>query len=188
MPDQFIGQIVMGGFAFAPRGFAACDGQVLPINQNQALFALLQTYYGGNGSSTFALPDLRGRTPVGYAPSRDLSWQPPLQPIGAQGGLEAVSLLGSQIPAHGHTAMGSSQVATSKLPGAAGAFAATVATPPAPPAGTPLPYGPDTPANLVGLSGATLAISGQSRPHSNLQPLNVLNFVVALNGVWPSRP
>lgn len=102
MSEFFIGQVMLTGFAFAPKYFAQCNGQLLPVNQNQALFSLLGPRFGGDGRTTFALPDLRGRTPIGYAPSVDANWQPPVTPIGQAGGAEAVTLVPADLPAHSH--------------------------------------------------------------------------------------
>src|SRR5579859_6633653 len=102
MSDYFLGQIMLTGFGFAPRGFALCNGQLMSISQNTALFSLLGTFYGGNGTTTFGLPDLRGRTPVGYGTSVDGGWQPSPYNIGQPFGTEAVTLLQSQMPAHNH--------------------------------------------------------------------------------------
>src|SRR5688572_32920819 len=98
MTEIFLGQILPAAFSFAPRYFAQCNGQLLPISQNQALFSLLGTQYGGNGQTNFALPDLRSRTPIGYASSVDSSWQPPAVQIGELGGSENVTLLNSNLP------------------------------------------------------------------------------------------
>jgi len=103
MSEFFIGQIMMAGFNFAPKFWALSNGQLLPINQNQALFSLLGTQYGGNGTTNFALPDLRSRTPIGYASSVDPSWQPPSVQIGQAAGVENVTLLSTNLPAHAHT-------------------------------------------------------------------------------------
>ena len=179
MSDYFIGQVVVAGYDFVPRNQAACNGAALPINQNQALFALLGTYYGGDGVRTFKLPDLRGRVPTGYAPSRDPSWQPTPEPIGAFGGLEGVTLNTGQMAIHNHMAQGTTQTAGSKAPNTKSLFAAT---------GQPdlNPYGPDS-GNLTGLAAPTLGNTGGGVAHPNLQPLTTLNFNIALNGIWPSR-
>ena len=102
MPDVFLGQVMMTGFAFAPAGFAACNGAVISIGQNQALFSLLGTRFGGDGQSTFALPDLRSRTPAGFGRSVDPEWQPVPYDLGQSGGVEAVTLLAVEMPAHSH--------------------------------------------------------------------------------------
>jgi microcystin-dependent protein len=177
--EYFIGQLVVAGYDFVPRGQAACNGATLPINQYQALFALLGTYYGGNGSSNFKLPDLRGRIPVGYAASRDPSWQPPLEPIGATGGVESVTLTTGQMGMHSHVPQGSSQTAALRAPNTKSVFAGTGQA-------TLNPYGPDS-GTLVGLAAPTLGNAGQGAAHPNVQPLSTLNFNIALSGIWPSR-
>ncbi|WP_148615378.1 phage tail protein [Nocardioides rubriscoriae] len=166
--DPFIGTVGIAGFNFAPRGWATCDGQLLPISQNTALFSLLGTQYGGNGTSTFALPDLRGRVPLNAGQG------PGLTPyvVGETDGAEAVTLLTAQIPAHTHqqTAYG---LADSPTP--AGAVLA-----PAPSRA----FRPDGGT----FSFATLAPTGGGKPHENRQPYTVLNYCIALQGVYPSFP
>ncbi|MDN2670832.1 tail fiber protein [Janthinobacterium sp. SUN026] len=176
MSDVFVGQIMMAGFAFAPRGFAACNGQLLPVQQNAALFALLGTQFGGNGQSTFGLPDLRGRTPFGSGASVDGSWQPSPLTQGTPAGSEAVTLLVSQLPAHNHAASALTTAGTLKNPAGAlyagsGAESIYVAA-----------TGPQ-----VALAQQTLATTGGNGPHNNLQPFRVINFNIALSGVYPSR-
>ncbi|MDN2708994.1 tail fiber protein [Janthinobacterium sp. SUN118] len=176
MSDVFVGQIMMAGFAFAPRGFAACNGQLLPVQQNAALFALLGTQFGGNGQSTFGLPDLRGRTPFGSGASVDGSWQPTPLTQGTPGGSEAVTLLASQMPAHNHAASALTTAGTLKNPAGAlyagsGAESIYVAA-----------TGPQ-----VALAQQTLATAGGNGPHINMQPFRVINFNIALSGVYPSR-
>lgn len=175
MADVYLGQIMMSGFGFAPRGFAACNGQLLPIAQNQALFSLLGTYYGGNGTTTFALPNLQGTTPVGAGNSADGSWQPSAYPIGTRAGAEAITLTLSQIPPHTHalnasTAPGTTKNPTNTLYGGSGAEAI---------------YGTAGP--QVPLNNQTLAQTGGNLAHNNMQPFQVLNFNIALSGVYPSR-
>lgn len=181
MSDFFIGQIMMAGFNFAPKNWAQCNGQLLPINQNQALFSLLGTQYGGNGTTNFALPDLRSRTPIGYASSVDPSWQPPSVQIGQSGGVENVTLLSTNVPAHGHamnatTANGNSRNAGGRL------YATSTSTGSAPPSVYAASTGP-----LVPLNAQTVAPAGGNQPHPNLQPYSVINFCIALQGIFPSR-
>lgn len=175
MSEYFIGQVLMAGFNFAPRNFALCNGQLLAINQNQALFSLLGTQYGGNGTTNFALPDLRGRTPIGFASSVDPSWQPPSVSIGQTGGAENVTLLTSDLPAHTHSANGTTANGTVRSPRSA-VYASTP---------TAL-HGPSN-GPLVPLNSATLAQAGGTQPHSNLQPYMTINFCIALAGIFPSR-
>jgi microcystin-dependent protein len=175
MADVYLGQIMMSGFNFAPRGFAACNGQLLPIAQNQALFALLGTAYGGNGTTTFALPNLQGSTPVGAGNSADGSWQPSPYPIGMHAGVEAITLTLTQIPAHTHALNASTTPGTTKNPtntlyGGSGAEAI---------------YGTAGP--QVTLNSQTLAQTGGNQAHNNMQPFQVLNFNIALSGIFPSR-
>jgi microcystin-dependent protein len=173
MSEFFIGQMMMTGFNFAPRFFAQCNGQLLPINQNQALFSLLGTQFGGNGTTNFALPDLRGRTALGYASSVDPSWQPPAVQIGQAAGSENVTLLPSNIPSHTHTLAGSSVRAASPDPTgrtfavrrSGSGFSAT--------------------GNAAASSAAVPAAGAQ--PHPNLQPYSVINICIALSGIFPSR-
>ncbi len=175
MSNKFIGQIMMAGFTFAPRFAAFCNGQLLPINQNQALFSLLGTQYGGNGTTNFALPDLRGRTPIGYASSVDPSWQPPGVQIGQSGGSENVTLLQTNLPAHAHSVNASTAAGSTRNPGN-GYYG-----------GASLPlHGPAAGA-VVPLHPTTVAPAGGNQPHNNMQPYAVSNFCVFLSGIFPSR-
>ncbi len=164
MAEPFLGEIRLFSFPFAPRGWAFCDGSILPINQNQALFALLGTTYGGNGTTTFALPDLRSRTPVHAGNSISL---------GQQGGEENHTLTTSEMPSHTHQARGSSQTADSKA--AAGQVWAKAEQ---------KPYGA-----AAGKINPTQALtqSGANQPHPNMQPFTVVNYCIALMGLWPPR-
>jgi microcystin-dependent protein len=165
MSDPFLGEIKLLSFGFAPRGWALCAGQLLPINQNQALFSLLGTQYGGDGRVTFALPDLRGRVPVhiggGIVP-------------GQSAGAESVTLTTAQMPSHGH-ARASSLQATS--------VNASASVPAGQPRRGVARY-TNAGAPVV-LNGAGVAGGGQ--PHPNTQPTLVLNFAIALQGIFPSR-
>ena len=175
MSEFFIGQVMMAGFNFAPKFWALCNGQLLPINQNQALFSLLGTQYGGNGTTNFALPDLRSRTPIGYASSVDPSWQPPSVQIGQTGGVENVTLLSTNLPAHTHAANASTDAGTARNPRSA-LYAGSSAQ----------IYGPST-GSLVPLNPQTVAPAGGNQPHPNLQPYTTINFCIALSGIFPSR-
>jgi len=164
-----VAEIRIVGFNFAPRGWAFCDGQILPIAQNTALFSLLGTTYGGDGKSNFALPNLQGRAPMAPGQGPGLT----LRDLGEAGGTEAVTLTASEMPFHNHASQGvpaSSQPATSGDP--AGHYLAAVAEKVYRPLG-----------NLRGLG----AVAGASQPHNNLQPYLVLNFIIALQGVYPPR-
>lgn len=171
MADPFVAEIRIFPFNFAPKGWAWCDGQLMPLSQNTALFSLLGTTYGGNGKSNFALPDLQGRAPMHPGQGPGLS----LHDLGEQGGSETVSLLESEIPSHSHAVQVSQADATTRL--VAGERPATGI-------GASL-YGP-APAN-VQLSGNALAPAGGDQPHNNLQPYLTFYFNIALQGVFPPR-
>lgn len=174
MAEFFMGQVMMGGFNFAPKYFALANGQLLPINQNTALFSLLGTYYGGNGVSNFALPNLQGRVPVGQGSSVDPSWQPSPLSMGSSGGAESVTLLANQLPPHTHGVAGSSDVGRGRgLPGNSAIGASRAAA----------TYGPAT--NLVPLQGVTS--NGGTQAHTNIQPFAAVTFCIALSGIFPSR-
>lgn len=174
MSEFFIGQIMATGFNFAPRFWASANGQLLPIAQNQALFSLLGTQYGGNGTTNFALPDLRSRTPIGYASSVDPGWQPPSVQIGQAAGIENVTLLSTNLPAHSHTLSGSAVRATSADP-----TGRTFAVRRSGNAFTSAP-------NAVA-SPAAVDAAGGNQPHPNLQPYAVINYCVAISGIFPAR-
>lgn len=182
MSDFFIGQIMMTGFSFAPRSFAQCNGQLLPINQNQALFALLGTQFGGDGVSNFGLPDLRSRTPVGFASSAETGWQPPPMQMGQRGGSESVTLSATNVPAHTHTMNASTAAGDNRNP-RDHVFAASTNTAPNPALNLYAAANGPT----VMLSGQTLANSGGNQAHPNLQPYTTINFCIALTGIFPSR-
>lgn len=152
-------------FNFPPRGWAQCNGQLLPINQNQALFSLLGTTFGGNGQTTFALPDLRSRVPVHTGGGIIL---------GEQVGEENHTLIQSEMAAHIHIARGVS--VNGNTPIAPADILAAEAT---------QMYGPAT--NLVALAAGTIGVVGGSQPHNNMQPFLTLNFCIALQGIFPSR-
>lgn len=175
MSEVFLGQIMLTAFNFAPRGFALCNGQLLSISQNQALFSLLGTQYGGDGITTFALPDLRGRAPVGAGASADPSWQPSPYVQGEKGGVESVTLTQAQMPAHVHQFQGTSAAGTSRNPTDKLYGTDTAAL-----------YAPSTGAQ-VPLNPATLSNAGSTGPHENMQPFKVINYCIALNGIYPSR-
>ncbi|MGA7730022.1 MAG: tail fiber protein [Chloroflexia bacterium] len=174
MADPFVAEIRIFPFNFAPRGWAFCDGQLLPISQNTALFSLLGTTYGGNGQSTFALPDLQGSVPMHPGQGNGLSQHF----LGEESGSEFVTLLESEIPFHTHTQMSSNQPGEDPAPGPTEALARSV--------GASL-YQTNTGANLVTLAPQALSIAGGSLPHNNMQPYLTLNFNIALQGVFPPR-
>lgn len=169
MADPFLGELKLVSFNYAPRGWATCDGQLLSIQQNQALFALLGTQYGGNGQTNFALPNLKGRAPV-HRGNEIVQ--------GQQGGAENVSLSLSQLPAHTHALNGVSDLANANAPG--------LALPAAKPRGGLTRFGPGGSSDSV-MDASAVGSVGGSQPHSNLQPYAVLNWVIALQGIFPSR-
>ncbi|HEX2050298.1 MAG TPA: tail fiber protein [Actinomycetota bacterium] len=172
MADPFVAEIRIFPFNFAPTGWAFCDGQLMPISQNTALFSLLGTTYGGDGKSTFALPDLQGNVPMHPGQGQGLS----LRDLGEEAGSEFVTLLESEIPVHAHTVManpgiGSQNMATNNM--------------------WARPFGGG---NLYKNSGALVSMAfesltpaGGSLPHNNLMPYLTLNFCIALQGVFPPR-
>lgn len=171
MADPFVAEIRIFPFNFAPKGWAWCDGQLLPLSQNTALFSLLGTTYGGDGKSNFALPDLQGRAPMHPGQGPGLS----LHDLGESGGSETVTLLESEIPAHSHGMSVSSQLGlenttTSQL------FAMGD--------GINL-YGPAN--SFTSMSNQALALAGSDQPHNNLQPYLTFYFCIALQGVFPPR-
>jgi microcystin-dependent protein len=169
--DPFLGEIALVGFNFPPLGWALCNGQLLPINQNTALFSLLGTTYGGDGITNFALPDLRGRVPIHMGQGPGLS----SFVIGQTGGAEAITLTAAQMPSHSHTLNASSQNGSSDTP--TGAFPAKSA------AGVPQ-YGA---ASNTAMAAAAVSTAGSNVPHENHQPFLTMNYIIALNGIFPSR-
>ena len=166
MAEPFLAEIKVVGFNFAPRGYAQCDGQILPISQNQALFSLLGTNYGGDGRTSFGLPDLRGRTPI----HAENTGSP-----GAKGGVEGHVLTASQIPSHTHRVRATTEAATATAPG-------STVLPGVREVKTYRPRG-----NSVPMHSAAVANAGSSQPHNNMQPYLVLNYIIALQGLFPSR-
>jgi microcystin-dependent protein len=165
--DPFLGEIRMFGGNFAPAGWATCDGQLLPIAQNTALFSLIGTIYGGNGQTTFALPDLRGRLPVHTGSGLA---------IGQAGGSETVTLTATNLPAHTHVANAASAGTT--LGPASQYWAAD-------PGENVAPYAAAPDGNVM--SGAAIGAQGGSQPHENMQPFLAITFIIALQGIYPSR-
>jgi len=175
MSSPFIGQLLLAGFNFTPRGYASCSGQMLPISANTALFSLLGTYYGGDGRSTFGLPNLQGNVAIGYGQAAGLS---PYD-LGQSGGSSTVTLTSSEVPAHSHTAMAAESPADSTVPtgnSLTRSEGVTIYnnTSPTPPL-TPM------------ASGALTPFNGGSQPHNNLMPYLALNWVIAVSGVYPPR-
>jgi microcystin-dependent protein len=168
--EPYLAEIRLVSFGFAPRGWALCNGQLLAINQNQSLFSLLGTTYGGDGRTNFALPDLRGRAPLHVDGAQGLF-------LGTRGGLETVTLGAAQLPPHAHPVFGDAAVATSTDPQGrwiakkrrfgADVFAGSGAT--------------------TQLASDAVAVAGSSMPHGNVQPCFALNFIIALQGLFPSQ-
>lgn len=163
----FIGEIRLFAGNFAPSGWAFCHGQVMPISENDTLFTLIGTTYGGDGQSTFALPNLQSRIPLHQGGAFVL---------GESGGVESVTLTTSQIPQHSHAPMGTASTASST--DSAGNVGARVT------AAAVFPYGTDNPAQP--LSPSAVAPTGGSQPHDNMQPYLCVNFIISLFGVFPS--
>lgn len=177
MSEPFLAEVKIVGFTFAPRGWAFCDGQILPINQNQSLFSLLGTTYGGDGRTSFALPDLRGRTPVhegGGTSGHTVN-------LGQKLGEETHVLTTQEIPNHDHVANGAAAGETQNTSSPGGALLAQTSG-----GRRPLvPYGPA--GNLVTLAGASVGQAGSNQGHENMQPFLALNFCIALLGIFPPR-
>ena len=172
MADPFVAEIRIFPFNFAPKGWAWCNGQLLPLSQNTALFSLLGTTYGGDGKSTFALPDLQGRAPMHPGQGPGLS----PHTVGESGGSETVTVLESEIPAHSHSMLGATQdPATSKLVSANASFGLSQ--------GGGI-YQTTADSNLA---PEALAPAGGSLPHNNLMPYLTFYFNIALQGVFPPR-
>ena len=171
MSDPFIGQITIVAFNFPPRGWATCNGQILPINQNTALFSLLGTTYGGNGTTNFGLPNLQSRAPVHVGLGKSL---------GENGGEENHTLITAELPAHSHTVFGSANQATSSSP--ADNLLSEKAR-----------RGPNIYATAPGgsdvqpLASGTVSTTAGGQPHNNMQPYLALNFIIALQGIFPAR-
>lgn len=166
MANPYIGEIRMFAGNFAPQYWSFCDGSVLSISENEVLFTLLGTTYGGDGVTTFALPDLRGRVPVHQGNGTAL---------GQSAGTESVTLNGQQLPIHSHTLMGTSASATATAPG--GQLLASVSSGEV--------YINDTPG--AALNAASLSGSGGSQPHENRMPFQAINYIIATTGIYPSQ-
>ena len=165
MAEPFIGEVKIASFAFAPRGWALCNGQLLPINQNQALFSLLGTTYGGDGRVTFALPNLQGRVPIHTGDGHTL---------GERGGEQAHTLSIAELPEHTHVAQASTSAGTQNIPAdnlVLSQRAAEIYR---------------EPSNLGVMVAGTVTSAGGSQAHLNMQPFLALNFCIALQGIFPS--
>ena len=188
MASPFIGQITYFAGTFAPRGYEFCNGQVLPINQNSALFAIVGTTYGGDGQTTFALPDLRGRVPIhSGGGSQGPGISRPYQ-LGERAGAESVTLTPGQLPAHTHTAALNANTAkgTAATP-AAGLQLSRAVDGDDDPNATPFIYGPTTTTGQVPLAGVQVSPTGNNQAVSVLQPYLGLNAIIATTGIFPSR-
>ena len=179
MSSPFIGQIIMFAGNFAPAGWALCQGQLLSVAENEVLFNLIGVTYGGDGETTFALPDLRGRLPISSGKGQGLS----NYALGNAVGLEQVQLTQSQLPAHQHPVVAVNQPGTANVPsgnvllaplgGQAGSGDFQVSA-----------YAP--PSNQTDLNANSIAAAGGSQPHSNIQPYQAVNYCIALDGLYPS--
>ena len=173
MPSEpYIAEIFMGGMNFAPRGYSTCAGQILSIAQNTALFSLLGTTFGGNGQTTFALPDLRGRVPIGQGQGPGLTDRV----LGELSGQENVTLIASQIPSHTHSLKAVSDAGDISAP--EGAYLANTGA---------LDKEYKTSGSLVPMNANAIGANGGSQPHDNMPPYLVLTFYIALEGIFPSR-
>jgi microcystin-dependent protein len=183
MSTQFLAEIRIFPFNFAPRGWAFCDGQLLPISQNTALFSLLGTYYGGDGKSTFALPNLQGSAPLEQGQGPGLS----LYDLGQAGGSDMVTLITSEIPSHNHAFNADPAAATTANPANA-AYAQGQWTA-LPNSGSVNMYyvGGSNPPNAT-LAPTAIGPNPGGQPHNNLMPYLTLNFCIALQGIFPPRP
>ena len=172
MVDPFVAEIRIFPFNFAPQGWALCNGQILALSQNTALFSLLGTTYGGNGQNNFALPDLQGKAPMHPGQGPGLS----LRALGEQGGVQTVTLLASQIPLHTHGLRAVPDPGDTNLPTdnalarSSGASIYNAATTP-----------------VVAMNAGVVAVVGGSQPHNNMQPFLTLNFCISLQGIYPPR-
>jgi microcystin-dependent protein len=175
MSDPFVAEVRIFPFNFAPKGWAFCDGQILAISQNAALFSLLGTTYGGDGRSTFALPNMQGNAPMHPGQGPGLSQYV----LGETGGSPTVTLQQQQMPSHGHPMNAEARLpAGAKIPGPTMAFART--------ANNVTPYQTSV-TNNVTLAPTTIGPSGNNAPHNNMMPYLTLNFCIALQGIFPPR-
>jgi microcystin-dependent protein len=172
MSEPFVGEVRMFAGNFAPRGWAFCDGQLLAVSQNDALFSLFGTIYGGDGRTTFGLPDLRGRIPIHAGPGPGLS----PRRLGSKSGAEKVTLTVNQLPSHSHTFSAIDSPATETAPPAEGTLAQSV--------GYDL-YVP--PSGFANMAAANVDGVGGSQAHTNEMPFLCVHFIVALVGIYPSR-
>jgi microcystin-dependent protein len=168
MSTPFIGQLLLASFNFAPRGYQQCNGQALPISSNQALFSLLGTYFGGNGVTTFQLPNLQGRTPVGFGDGIER---------GQVGGEDFHTLTTQEVPPHIHSLQGTTSAATSPTPDG-NVFGTTTGN---------VTFYAAQPGIIVTMNPATISSAGGSQPHENRQPFLVMTWCIAISGIFPTR-
>ena len=173
MSDPFVAEIRMFAGNFAPKGWATCDGQLLPISQNTALFSLLGTFYGGDGKSTFALPNLEGSTPVGQGQGAGLSEYF----LGQSSGSDTITLLSSEMPLHNHTVQGNFNLGDLFTPSPTVCLANS----------DPGSAYSTKQANLVQMDFRSITVAGGSLPHQNMMPFLVVTFIIAMQGVFPPR-
>jgi microcystin-dependent protein len=174
MADPFVAEIRIFPFNFAPKGWAFCDGQLMPLSQNTALFSLLGTTYGGNGQSNFALPDLQGRAPMHPGQGPGLS----LHDLGETGGSDFVTVLVSEMPLHSHGLMANAVVGDTNAPSPSVSLTRSH---------NATAYQATTNQNLVNFADVAIAPAGGNQPHNNMMPYLTLNFCIALQGVFPPR-
>ena len=174
MSEPFIAEIRIFAGNFAPRGWAFCDGQLLPISENTALFSLIGTTYGGDGRTTTALPNLQGRAPMHPGRGPGLTDRR----LGQKVGTETVTLTEAQIPSHSHTARGTSNPAAPTPPDNTSSLGRS---------SLGNAYQANTSSNLVDMASETLSTTGGGQAHTNVQPYLTLNFIIALQGLYPSR-
>jgi microcystin-dependent protein len=174
MSDQFLAEIRIFGCNFAPRGWALCNGQILPIAQNTALFSLIGTFYGGNGQTTFALPNLQGQAPMHQHQGSGLS----NRTVGEQGGVQSVQLLQNEMPAHTHPVNASNGPANLQAPAPDRVLGR---------ANNNVYLASTNPLNLVPMAPEALTPVGGGQPHNNMQPYLTVNFCIALEGIFPQR-
>lgn len=185
MSDQFLAEIRIFPFNFPPTGWAFCNGQLMPISQNTALFALLGTTYGGDGKSTFALPNMLDNAPMQPGQGQGLS----LRDLGEMSGAESITLLQSEIPVHTHTFNASNNDANPDSASPVGQLPAKAIWDTGSDAGVIAMYTPNSPAPALGnMAFQALSPAGGGLPHNNMQPYLTLNFCIALQGIFPQRP
>lgn len=176
MSDPFVAEIRIFPFNFAPKGWAFCDGQLLPVSQNTALFSLLGTTYGGDGKSTFALPDMQGNAPM--QPGQGPGLSP--HDLGETGGTETVTLLQSEMPLHPHSLMAlNSDFGNLNAPSPLRSLARS---------GSATAYQANSTTGITQMSPSALAPAGGDQPHNNMMPYLTLSFCIAMQGIFPSRP